>query len=144
MFKFYSSSQIRAIRRDLPLKSCMRIRSCQGILVHHGGCCLRQHTPNGFGYPRQPLMTALNSLARLTTEQLWVWRVSCNAYIKDLKQRFVSKRRKLTRQNLLWLNDQGQREIFAHLIIQFGLFMNNCVGSTMNQPTGTMFSEINT
>ena len=37
MFKFYSSSQIRAIRRDLPLKSCMKIRSCQGILVHHGG-----------------------------------------------------------------------------------------------------------
>ena len=51
MFKFYSSSQILAITRDLPLKSCIKIRSCQSIWVHlgrggrgGGGCCLRQHT----------------------------------------------------------------------------------------------------
>ena len=50
MYKFYSSSQILAITRDLPLKSCIKIRSCQGIWVHLGGVgggggnTLKQHT----------------------------------------------------------------------------------------------------
>ena len=63
MFKFFFSSQIRAITRDLPLKSCIKIRSCQGIWVHlgrgGGGGLLFEAThqssgkaPYGFGYPK--------------------------------------------------------------------------------------------
>ena len=91
-------------------------------------------------------MTAPNSLARLTRTTLSVTSALECLYLRS-KAEICIKEKKINSAKLTLIdrmNDQGQREISAHLIIQFGLFMNNCVGSTMNRPTGTMFSRINT
>ena len=75
---------------------------------------------------RASLMTALNSLARVTgttlglTSAMWCQHLTFKAEI-CIKEEKIDGCKK----NSLWLNYLGQREIFAHLINQFGLTMNN-------------------